>query len=307
MGAGLWSCSRCVCDVGSGPNPSLTPSQCPILLSSGTPDPQQRAWILSRVLGLYICTLTASRFALTSSTHSISNLPNGLHHALVQHLSSPSYPTSALQAKVELVTAYISNRIGGSMGAVSDGAYADDWGVKTGSRVAALLCASLPFAKDTLELTEVFRAVASNQQRPRLELAAFYSTIIDSLGPAEMISSFTTWEARSGYGSSPPFIHLTDVQYTDASPFASIPFSCRSGSRSTFSHTTERAKWSVLILPLSGGLRLILSTNRRRKRAKPSGRRSTTASWSTQSSFFKFGERSSYTTPCDRCVSAKGT
>lgn len=68
-----------------------------------------------------------------------------MHHSLVTYLSSPSYPRQALLEKAELVCSFLSFRIGRCIDADELEAYADDWMVRAGARVASLLCAFHPF------------------------------------------------------------------------------------------------------------------------------------------------------------------
>ncbi len=133
----------------------------PLFDRSGTSNAQERQQLVSRFIGL------------------VSNLDNVAHHSLVTYLSAPDYPTPRFQLHVERVVAFVSLRIGNSAFDSSTSAaasYSSDWGVKAGSRVGALLS-------------------ASNQQSPRLDSSAFYSTMCDSLGLAAMVDAFRGWES----------------------------------------------------------------------------------------------------------------
>ena len=131
---------------------------------------------------------------------SASNLPKSLHHALVTHLSSPTYPRHALLEKVELVCSFLSHRIGACIDSDDLGSYADDWRVRSGARVGSLLCASLSFFAAVAVLTSPSRAcpVAANQQTRQVPPSAFYVTLIDSLGEQALIHDFEVWESQSG-------------------------------------------------------------------------------------------------------------
>ncbi|GAA6022166.1 hypothetical protein JCM10207_003931 [Rhodosporidiobolus poonsookiae] len=136
--------------------------ECPAFLPDFTPDPEQRRWLLSHYIGL------------------ISNLPNTLHHALVRHLSSPSYPSALLLDKVELVCSFLSYRVGQAASENATVRYMDDWQVRAGARVASLLFnANLP-------------------HRP-LPLSSFYVTLIDSLGEPALVGDFTRWETADRF------------------------------------------------------------------------------------------------------------
>ncbi|TNY21652.1 Proteophosphoglycan ppg4 [Rhodotorula diobovata] len=138
--------------------------ECPVCLPAYTPDPEERRKLLSRLIGI------------------ASNLPNSLHHALVTHLSSPTYPRHALLEKVELVCSFLSHRIGACIDSDDLGSYADDWRVRSGARVGSLL-------------------FAANQQTRQIPPSAFYVTLIDSLGEQALLQDFEMWESQSGHFS----------------------------------------------------------------------------------------------------------
>lgn len=96
------------------------------------------------------------------SHRSLAHLPNAAHHQLVtQHLALPAtrstagsttlapdevypYPAHELERKVDLVVSYISHRIGQARAvggsAMPISGYEEDWGVRAGAKVGALLC-----------------------------------------------------------------------------------------------------------------------------------------------------------------------
>ncbi|GAA5973337.1 hypothetical protein JCM21900_001675 [Sporobolomyces salmonicolor] len=137
---------------------AITLLECPVFLSDYTTEVEQRRWLVSRLLGL------------------LSNLPNSIHHVLVQHLSSPSYSRQLLLEKVELICSFVSWRIGESMAGPQS--YAEDWSVRAAARVCSLL-------------------VAANATNKRLPLSAFYVTLIDSLGQQALVDDFQAWETRN--------------------------------------------------------------------------------------------------------------
>ncbi|GAA5828232.1 hypothetical protein JCM11251_002647 [Rhodosporidiobolus azoricus] len=149
----------------------ITLIECPIFLPDFTPDPSLRRSLLSRFIGL------------------LSNLPNALHHRLVQYLSSPSYPRAALQEKIELIGTFLSWRIGEAAaheggatgGGAGAGSYRTDWMVSRGARVASLL----------------FNALTRSWHSSSLPLSTFYITLIDSLGSSTLINDFVSWENGS--------------------------------------------------------------------------------------------------------------
>ncbi|GAA5922366.1 hypothetical protein JCM1841_003085 [Sporobolomyces salmonicolor] len=137
---------------------AITLLECPVFLSDYTTEVEQRRWLVSRLLGL------------------LSNLPNSIHHVLVQHLSSSFYSSQLLLEKVELICSFVSWRIGESMAGPQS--YAEDWSVRAAARVCSLL-------------------VAANATNKRLPLSAFYVTLIDSLGEQALVNDFQAWETRN--------------------------------------------------------------------------------------------------------------
>ncbi|GEM06098.1 E3 ubiquitin-protein ligase HECTD2 [Rhodotorula toruloides] len=131
--------------------------ECPIFLADFTVEAETRRSLQSRFIGL------------------LCNLPNFIHHSLVTYLSSPTYPRLALLEKVELLCSFISFRIGRCIDEDEPEAYADDWMVRAGARVASLL-------------------FAANLNNRSLPLSAFYVTLVDSLGESILITDFQAWE-----------------------------------------------------------------------------------------------------------------
>lgn len=100
--------------------------------------------LLSRFIGMYGVLARHCLVDLLTHFHacSLANLPNALHHTLVTYLSSPTYPRTALQAKVDLLCSFLSHRIGHCLASDDLGSYADDWMVRACARAGSLLCPS---------------------------------------------------------------------------------------------------------------------------------------------------------------------
>lgn len=99
----------------------------------------------------------------------ISNLPNELHHYLVNWFAR-LYPTPVFRRRVELINSFIAYRLGkhqkrallsGPSGAskVQRQLYTNDWQIKASARMMALL-------------------FAANSNRPKIDLSEFYNTLV---------------------------------------------------------------------------------------------------------------------------------
>lgn len=102
---------------------------------------------------------------------------------MTQHLApgpeQPPYPAEELERKVDLVISFISLRLG-QWQTSGRGSYEEDWGVRAGAKVGALL-------------------FAANAAQARLPISSFYCTLVDALGEASAVESFVRWEQRTGF------------------------------------------------------------------------------------------------------------
>jgi len=114
----------------------------------------------------------------------ISNLPNELHHYLVNWFSRLLSPP-VFRRRVEMINSFIAYRLGkhqkrahlgGPSGAakVQGQLYTNDWRIKGAARMMALF-------------------FAANTNRPKIQLSEFYNTLVDY---CDLITDFDTWERK---------------------------------------------------------------------------------------------------------------
>lgn len=109
--------------------------ECPLLSSGAALPSPVRLVVVSRLLGF------------------LSSLPNAAHEALVAFFSSPDYPTSQFEKKVDLINWFVGERVrywieaGGLPGQVANArekkGLQGDWAMRVGSRVMSLFCGSI--------------------------------------------------------------------------------------------------------------------------------------------------------------------
>jgi E3 ubiquitin-protein ligase HECTD2 len=115
----------------------------------------------------------------------ISNLPNELHHYLVNWFARLS--PAIFRRRVEMINSFIAYRLGkhqkrallsGPSGAskVQRQLYTNDWQIKASARMMALF-------------------FAANTNRPKIQLSEFYNTLVDY---CDLITDFDTWELKFG-------------------------------------------------------------------------------------------------------------
>jgi E3 ubiquitin-protein ligase HECTD2 len=116
----------------------------------------------------------------------ISNLPNELHHYLVNWFARLLSP-AIFRRRVEMINSFIAYRLGkhqkrallsGPSGApkAQRQLYTHDWQIKASARMMALF-------------------FAANANRPKIALSEFYNTLVDY---CDLITDFDTWELKFG-------------------------------------------------------------------------------------------------------------
>jgi E3 ubiquitin-protein ligase HECTD2 len=126
----------------------------------------------------------------------ISNLPNELHHYLVNWFARQFTPP-IFRRRVEMINAFIAYRLGkhqkramlsGPTGAskMQRQLYTNDWQIKASARMMALF-------------------FAANTSRPKIDLSEFYNTLVSlsltllrKVDYCDLITDFDTWELKFG-------------------------------------------------------------------------------------------------------------